>query len=144
MQVSRTAQRGFTIVEIMIVIGIIGVLMAVLLPVFRAQQKRARQDAARVQMKRISANIDQYYDDVGEYPTTLKDLVVEPSDEKVRENWRGPYYETKDKKEPRDPFGHPYRYSVTSGAEHPFELFSYGAREGKGAPKKDWIDVWKI
>ena len=144
MHISKKSQDGFTIIEIMIVITIIGMLMAVLIPAYRSQQKRATQGATKVQMKQIASALEQYNEDMGDYPQTLKDLVKEPSDEKAREQWRGPYFETKNNEAPKDPFNKPYRYAPTPNADHPYELISYGSSSGKGSAKKDWIDVWKI
>lgn len=140
MHESRSMQKGFTIIEIMIVIGIIGVLMAALYPAFRGQQKRAKQGATKVQIKQVANALELYHEDLGEYPPVLKDLAQEPSDER-KDRWRGPYIELKGLK---DSFGKDYRYQVTEGAEQPYELMSYGAPEGKSAAKKDWIDVWKL
>lgn len=144
MRISRQAQKGFTIIEILIVVGIIGMLMAILYPAYRAQQNRAKKGAASVQIRQVASSIEQYYEDVGEYPATLKDLVKEPGDEKTREKWHGPYISTKDKDAPRDPWNKPFHYQPTPDGEHPYELSSYGGDKGKNMPKKDWIDVWKI
>ncbi len=143
MQLARTMRNGFTIIEMMVVILIIGVLMAALYPVVTGYQTRAKRSSTKVQIKRIQADIDNFYADVEEYPQSLDELVKEPGDER-RDRWHGPYGETKDKKAPKDAFGFAYRYTLTPDAEHAYELISYGSSSGKSTPKKEWIDAWKI
>ena len=144
MQVAqKNNQQGFTIVEIMIVIGIIGVLMAFLYPAFTGQREKAKRTATSVEMKRIQSGIEQFKEDVGEYPRSLEELIKEPTDDR-RESWHGPYAETrKGQKKLADAFGNPYRYNVTEDAENAYEFTSYGGSKGKQTPRKEWLDVWK-
>lgn len=140
---NQNLQSGFTIIEIMVVVVIIGILMAALIPAYQGYQRRARRSATTVHMKRIQAAIDGYFEDVGEYPQTLENLSKEPTDER-KERWHGPYFETKDKRAPKDAFGIPYKYTVTPDAENPYELIAYGGSKGKNEPRREWLDVWKL
>jgi general secretion pathway protein G len=102
--------------------------------------KNARK--ATIESLRVIRNaLEQYREDFGEYPAQLRDLIKKPADEKIAEQWQ-PYIETK-KGELLDGFKNPFHYAVTPGGEHPYELYSYGAN-GKGSPKSEWIDVWKV
>lgn len=143
MKLQQSTRNGFTIVELMIVITIIGILMAALYPAYQGYQRRAKRSRINVEMKRIQTGIDEYFNDLEEYPRTLEDLVKEPTDDR-KDRWHGPYIPTKDKRAPRDAFGQPYKYNVTAEAENPYELVSYGGARGKSEPKKEWVDIWKL
>lgn len=138
MQMSRTARSGFTLVEMLVVLAIIGILVAVITPAYTAYKRRAGRQATVSSMRNIALALEQYKEDMGDYPASLRDLVKAPSEN--RDQWQGPYI--KSKETPKDGFSNPFQYAVTQGAEHPYELSSYGAN-GKGAPKNEWIDAWK-
>lgn len=133
------ARSGFTLVEMLIVLAIMGVVMAIATPMYLTYQRGAQKRATKANIHNIKVGLEQYREDVGDYPAALRDLVKKPSDEKS-EGWGGPYLSSKEA--PKDGFGNAFHYAVTPGAENPYELYSYG-RKGKGAPKDEWIDAWK-
>lgn len=140
MVIARNARSGFTIVEMLIVIGIMGVLLAILGPSYFAIQRRSKTKATAGSLRTLVLALEQYKEDMGDYPASLRDLVKAPA-EGGEGQWLGPYVKSKDT--PKDSFGNPFHYTLTQGAEHPYELSSYGSN-GKGAPKSEWIDAWKL
>jgi general secretion pathway protein G len=133
-------KNGFTLIEILIAIAIVAIMGGG--AVFYAQKYRAKakDTSTRSTLKVLESAIDEYNLDLGEYPSSLRDLVFKPSSEKAAEKW-SPYL--KKKEVPKDGFGRDFHYEVTPDAEHPYELYSYGA-VGKGGAKNKWINVWDI
>jgi general secretion pathway protein G len=140
MTMREHVKNGFTLVEMLIVLAIMGIVMAVATPAYFTYKRGAQKRATAANLRTIKQALETYRDDVGDYPASLRDLVKKPTDEKA-ENWDGPYTSGKD--EPKDGFGFKFHYAVTPGAENPYELYSYG-RKGKGSPKEEWVDVWKL
>lgn len=140
MQISKSVRSGFTLIEMLVVLAIMGILIAVITPAYTGYKRRAARQATIGSMRVITMALEQYKEDIGEYPQLLRDLVKKPTDEKGAANWTEPYI--KSKEEPKDGFGNKFHYSPTPGAENPYELSSYGPN-GKGAPKNEWIDAWK-
>lgn len=136
-------QKGFTLVEILIAAALVMVLGGIITYSTRGILDRSKKNATIASMRGIKDMIDHYYEDVGEYPATLRDLVKKPADEKFAANWDGPYIKTKNNEEPKDGWKNPFVYNVTEGGgDHPYELYSRG-KNGKAAPKSEWIDAWK-
>lgn len=134
MQEHRYAKAGFSLIEILIVLGIIGLIMAGIVPYVTSKMKQAKVEQARTEVKKIASEIELYRLHVGEYPTRLIDLVKQPQGAEGK--WNGPY--VPGNKEPMDPWGQKYIYRVTPGGDREYELSSYGPK-GKGAPKSEWI-----
>jgi len=133
------ARRGFTLIEIMIAIMIIGILTAVVVPMARRQWEQAKFRTTQQELRNIRMAIETYQVDTGLFPARLRDLLKRPTgDERVAAKWVGPYLPKKEV--PRDPWGYPYQYRITEGARNQYELYSYGAG-GKGASKADHISV---
>ena len=136
----KNLKPGFSLIEIMIVIGIIAVIMA---GVFGgvAVMKRAREGTTKTTLRTLQAAISAFQTDTGVYPTTLSDLVNRPADEKIGKKWgTGGYL---DKEIVNDSFGNEYVYRVTKGGKQPYELYSYGPN-GEGSPEVEWIHVWDL
>jgi len=136
----KIKKAGFTLVEIMLVVIIIGALAAMIIPRLSGRGEEAK---AKVAKSDIDANIATalklYELDNGSFPTTeqgLEALRVKPNTNPLPENWNGPYIE----RDPLDPWGHPYVY-VSPGVHRPdYDLSS----KGKDANSdKDEINNWQ-
>lgn len=136
----RYARSGFTLIEMLIAVAVMVVLGLVVTPYFTGQLESTRKKTARTTVRTLGGLVDQYEADHGKYPDTLKDLVKKPADEEVARNWT-PYL--KGKEVSKDPWGKPYQYHVTPDGEHPYELYSYGSKQGKNAPQAERISVWQ-
>jgi general secretion pathway protein G len=131
----RQAKRGFTLVEIMLVVVIIGILAALVIPKIAGNSERARITAANADINGgIKSALGQYEVDNGFYPHNLNDLLVQPGNAK---NWHGPYLD----KLPADPWGNPYVYYFP-GKHNPssYDLLSVGpdAKEGTQDDVGNW------
>lgn len=112
-------RAGFTFVEIMLVVVIIGILASLVLPKLGGRSEQARQAAARADISAgIATALDMYELDNGQYPDTLEGLLTKSSDAL---NWNGPYL----KKKPVDPWNREYVYKPTSDKKD-YDLMSYG------------------
>ena len=135
--------KGFTLIEIMLVIIIIGILVAMVVPNFAGRSEQARRAAAGADIEaNLATALDLYELDNGHYPTTeqgLISLLEKPSSSPVPANWNGPYL--KKRKIPRDPWGRDYIY-VSPGTHNAegYDLYSYGPDGSEG---HDDVTNWK-
>ena len=124
-------QRGFTLLEILVVIAILGLLIALVAPNVLRQLGGARVSTTRLNIAGIASNLDLYKLDVGSYPSTeqgLQALVEKPGDAAT---WNGPYVQGG--KVPLDAWNHPYSYrNPSSRADHPFDICSGGPNSVSG------------
>lgn len=122
----RNGEAGFTLLEILVVIAILGLLIGLVAPAALRQLGGAREKVAHQSIERIGAVLDIYKLDVGTYPTSeqgLQALIEKPSDVV---GWDGPY--VKGDKIPVDPWTHPYTYRSPSNRHgHDYDLCSAGA-----------------
>lgn len=134
-----SASRGFTLLELMIVIVILGILAAIVVPQFMSEPHKARVVQARMQIENLSTALKRYYLDNGSYPTTeqgLQALVEKPSLGRAAKNYPKEGYMPK---VPKDPWGNEYIY-ISPGLHGPFDLSSYGA-DGEEGGEEDNEDI---
>jgi general secretion pathway protein G len=131
-------RSGFSLMEIMIVVMIIGLFVAVGGSAIYRQLEKAKKTNARATLRTLHDAITTYNQETYQYPQTLNDLIKDPQNVK---GWEGPYLQ-KSKALPKDPWGKPFQYQVTEGnAENPYELYSFGGPKGKSEPKKNNIRI---
>jgi len=136
----RNNYSGFTLMELLIVLVIIGLLAALVGPTVYQRIKPAKQSAARAQIENFMTALDNFYIDVNRYPSPqegLKALRIKPDGS---DRWKGPYLK---KEVPDDPWGNPYVYR-SPGRNGGYEIVSYGAdgREGGEGDNQD-INSWE-
>ena len=122
-------QAGFTLIEIMVVVVILGILAAIVAPNVISRIDEASITRAKQDIRNIESALKLYYMDNSRYPTTdqgLEALTTRPNDPTVR-NWRGPYLD----RLPRDPWNNTYRY-LYPGRHGEFDVFTYGADNQPG------------
>lgn len=134
----RTMQEGFTLIELMVVIVILGILAAIIAPRLIGRTDEAKVTEAKVQIKNLETALKMYKLDNGQYPSTeqgLQALVEKPAIGVIPKNWReGGYLEKK--KAPLDPWGNAYVY-VSPGLHGDYDILSYGADGIRGGEKFD-------
>lgn len=141
---SRRRASGFTLIEIMVVVVILGILAAVVVPRIMDRPDDARITKVRQDIRALQSALDLYRLDNYNYPSTqqgLQALVRQPSGEPPARNWKsGGYVQTL----PADPWGNPYQY-LNPGQHGDYDLFSFGAdgRAGGDGVSAD-IGNWNI
>jgi general secretion pathway protein G len=140
----KRGQRGFTLIEILVVVIILGLLVALVGPRLWGRVSLAKQKTAKAQIELFGTALDTFRLDVGRYPTTeegLKALREKPSG---AEAWQGPYLP---KEVPVDPWNKPYIYKCP-GDHGDYDLLSYGldgteGGDGENLDVVSWKDVGK-
>lgn len=131
-----SAARGFTLLELLVVMVIIGLLAGFVAPRYFAQVGKSQVKVAKAQIDALDKALDQFRLDVGRYPTSeegLQALVTAPSNEPA---WSGPYLK---KGVPADPWGRPYLYAQP-GSHGDFDLLSYG-KDGRAGGTGEDADI---
>ena len=132
----RRPQHGFTLLELLVVLAILGLLIGLVAPAALRQLGSAKEKIARQSIERLASVLDIYKLDVGTYPTTeqgLDALIVRPAG---AEHWSGPYL--KGEKAPEDPWGHPFLYRMPSQRPgHDYDLYSLGPTGKPGGTGSD-------
>ncbi|MGB5324433.1 MAG: type II secretion system major pseudopilin GspG [Pseudomonadales bacterium] len=141
----RASQRGFTLIEVLVVVVIMGLLIGLIGPNVLGQVDKARVTTARADLATLASSLDMYKLDNHFYPTTdqgLEALVSQPSGTPVPKNWNSQGY-LKGSEIPRDPWEGEYIYFSPGDGSRPYELISLGAdgREGGEGYSAD-ISVW--
>ena len=137
----RKPRRGFTLLEILVVIVVLGLLASIVGPRIIGRVSEARSTTAQTQIELLSVALDNYRLDNGYYPTTeqgLQALRVRPTTEPAPRSWRGPYLR---KELPLDPWDRPYIY-VSPGEQDPsgFDLSTLG-RDGQPGGEDEDADI---
>lgn len=117
------SSSGFTLIELIVVVVIIGLLAGLVLPQFIRQEEKAKLKAARAQIELLATALDTFRLDVGRYPTSEEGLQALRQKPGGLERWDGPYLK---KDIPLDPWGKPYNYK-SPGDHGPYDIISYGA-----------------
>lgn len=130
------SETGFTLIEILIVVVIIGLIASLVAPNLMKNLTHSKREIAKAQIEMLASAIKTYMMDVGKYPDSLEELIQ--SDKK---GWNGPYLAKK--KIPLDPWNRSFVYKCP-GDHDAFDLFSYGA-DGKEGGEGDNEDIvsWK-
>jgi general secretion pathway protein G len=116
----QTKRRGFTLVELLVVIVILSMLAGIVAPKFFGQIEKARYDSCRAKMQPIESAIDTFLLNTGEYPANLDELVTDPG----LPGWAGPYLKSS---QLLDPWDRPYDYDPYGGPDGGVLLISYAA-----------------
>ena len=137
----HAAQRGFTLIELMVVLVIIGVLASLIVPSVLDRVDEAKVTAARTDVNSLMEALKRYRLDNQRYPTSeqgLQALVAKPTTGPIPPNWK-PYLD----KLPNDPWGRAYQFA-NPGVKGPIDVFSYGADGQAGGEGKDAdIGTWQ-
>jgi general secretion pathway protein G len=136
----RHRQEGYTLVELLVVLAILGLLVAIAAPRLIKYLGSAKVDTAKIQVEKLGGVLDLYHLEVGRYPTDqegLAALVVRPPQ---AEAWNGPYL--KNRESLTDPWGRPYAYR-SPGQHGDYDLYSLGAdgKEGGEGENRD-VTSW--
>ncbi|HUI20248.1 MAG TPA: type II secretion system major pseudopilin GspG [Methylocella sp.] len=135
-------EDGFTLVEILVVITIIGLIMGLVGPRVLNYLSESKVKAATIQIQSFASSLDLYYLDLGRYPSTSEGLAALVQRPGGATGWNGPYL--KNNSVPNDPWGHPYKYRSPSehGAYEIVSLGSSGQEGGTGTAAN--IKSWEL
>jgi general secretion pathway protein G len=137
----RRASAGFTLIELMLVVIIIGVIAAIAVPRMAGRTQRAKLVAAKADIASMVTSLDGFELDLGRYPTTeegLGSLVAMPSTLTPEDGWKGPYM----REIPRDPWGRPYVYKFPGEHGVDFDVASWGP-DGQESTEDDIYNATK-
>lgn len=129
-------ETGFTLLELLVVVAIIGLLASYVGPRYFSQIGRSEVATAKSQIDAFSKALDQYRLDTGHYPSNeqgLQALINSPSNERT---WHGPYLQ---KGVPNDPWGHPYKYHASDNSDD-YDILSYG-KDGRTGGIDEAADI---
>ena len=135
----RVSSAGFTLLELLVVMVIIGLLAGIVAPQYFAQLGKSNSKVAKAQIESFSQALDQYRLDVGRYPTTEQGLAALRTAPAGVPKWQGPYLK---REIPVDPWSNAYQYQAP-GQHGEFDLQSFGADgqpggEGEAADVVSW------
>ena len=130
--------KGFTLVELLLVLAILAILAGVILPKFVGRTEQARQAAAKTDIHMLEAALDAFEVDTGRYPSSEEGLGALTNEPSGLKNWHGPYLK---RDTWNDPWGNPYQYVYPgTHSKSGYDLYSFGpdGHEGGG----DDVDNW--
>jgi general secretion pathway protein G len=136
LRLMRPPARGFTLLELLVVLVVLGLLVSIVGPRYFNQLGKSETKAAQAQIASIAKALDLYRIDVGRYPSTEQGLAALATAPANEPKWRGPYLQ---KGLPADPWGHPYIYR-SPGEQSEFDLLSYG-KDGVAGGTQESADV---
>ncbi len=137
----RSGEAGFTLIEMLVVITIIGLIMALVGPRVLNYLSDSKVKAAKIQIESFKSALDLFYLDTGRYPSTSDGLTALVHTASSTPNWNGPYL--KGGNVPADPWGHPYAYRSPGGHSR-YDIISLGS-DGQQGGSGDAADItsWK-
>ncbi len=137
----RSSEAGFTLIEMLVVITIIGLIMALVGPRVLNYLADSKVKAAKIQIASFKSALDLYYLDAGHYPSTSEGLGALVHTASATPTWNGPYL--KGGNVPADPWGHPYKYR-SPGEHGAYDIISLGS-DGQQGGSGDAADItsWK-
>lgn len=138
LQTTRARSAGFTLLEMLVVLVIIGLLVSLVGPRMFAKVDTAKVQTAEAQLKLLRGAVETMKLDINRYPTKeegLQALVTKPDSGQATSRWNGPYLEGA---VPMDPWGNPYYYAPPEVSGQPFDLYSLGA---DGQPGGEGLDT---
>lgn len=128
--------RGFTLLELLVVLVILGLLAGYVAPKYFSQVGKSEVKTAQAQIGALEKALDQYRIDTGHYPTTEQGLAALNAQPAGETRWQGPYLK---KDVPGDPWGNPYQYR-SPGEHGELDLFSFG-RDGQPGGSGEAADI---
>ena len=136
----KRRQHGYTLVELLVVLAILGLLVAIAAPRLISYLGSAKADTAKIQVEKLGTVLDLYHLEVGRYPTDQEGLLALVEAPSQVEAWNGPYLKNRDSL--TDPWGRPYVYRFP-GQHGDYDLYSLGAdgREGGDGENRD-VTSW--
>ena len=142
--ITNKKQTGFTLIEVMAVVVILGLLVTLVVPKVLGQQEKAQIQKAKIDINMLSSALTMYKLDNYNFPSTsqgLEALVNKPSGTPAAPNWRSGYVS----RLPKDPWGNPYLYLAPGSKSQDYDVWSYGAdgKRGGTGPAED-IGNWNI
>ena len=135
----RREHRGFTLIELVVVIVILAILAAVIVPRFMGRTEDAKISSAITQIASFKTAISMYNSDVSSFPATLDSLISAGED--AKQKWHGPYLDGTDVV-PKDPWGNPYVYKHPGEHSPDFDIVSAGPDGQMGTA--DDIQSWNL
>jgi general secretion pathway protein G len=128
--------RGFTLLELLVVLVILGLLVGIVAPRFFGQVGKSEMKVAKAQIKALEDALDQYRLDAGHYPATDQGLAALTTQPTGEARWQGPYLK---KAVPNDPWGNPYQY-LSPGEHGEIDLYSLG-KDGQPGGSGEAADI---
>jgi len=133
----RKGAAGFTLLELLVVLVIIGLLAGLVGPRLFSKVDSSKVQTAQTQVKLLRGALETMRLDIGRFPNAEEGVALlnePPRDDRVASKWKGPYL---NEALPPDPWGRPYQYSIPGAAGQPFALYSFGADGKRGGEGLD-------
>lgn len=128
MKNKRKLQKGFSLIEVLVVMTILAVIFGLVAKNVMGGQEKAKLKQAKIEVEKLAQSVQEFYLDVGRLPDSLSQLVNDTGDSM----WYGPYVK---EKELKDPWDQPYNYNPNSQHGGQFDIFSYGQDKSPGGEK---------
>jgi general secretion pathway protein G len=138
MRKNLNSEKGFTLIELIVVLVILALLAAVVVPNITKHMAESKNKIARIQITELEGALQMFAFDVGRYPNNSEGLEALVSNPGNLDSWKGPY--VKNGNLPMDPWEKPYIYRCPGAHNNEFDLFTNGASgvEGQGGEIGNW------